>query len=139
MRSRATRWMVASLSLALPTLVDVSALAQEQAPAPKQAETLEVRVIGDKADALQKIPGSGELITSRDIKRAQPKDLSEMLRRVPGVQTYQTETGGMRMDVGVRGLDATRGRYVLLLEDGVPVAAEPYGEPDLYFAPSIER
>jgi Fe(3+) dicitrate transport protein len=98
-----------------------------------------VRVIGDRADALQRIPGSGTLIGQKEIQRAQPFDAAEMLRRVPGVQVRQEEGAGLRLDIGVRGLDPGRSRRVLVLEDGIPVAINPYAEPDLYYAPQIER
>ena len=39
------------------------------------------------------------------------------------------------MDISIRGIDAQRGRRVLILEDGVPQAINPYGEPDLYYTP----
>src|ERR1017187_8868075 len=61
---------------------------------PQKTESPEVRVIGDKADSLQKIPGSGTLIAHKEIDRAQPYDASEMLRRVPGVNVSQQEGGG---------------------------------------------
>ena len=110
------------------------------APAPAPSSTpIEVQIIGDKADSLQKIPGSVTLVTTREIARAAPNDVSELLRRVPGLQVRQEEGGGLRLDVGVRGLDATRSRRVLVLEDGIPVAINPYGEPDLYYSPPVER
>lgn len=96
-------------------------------------------IIGDKADSLQKIPGSGTLVTGKEIAHAEPSDVGELLRRVPGLQVRQEEGGGLRLDVGVRGLDATRSRRVLVLEDGIPVAINPYGEPDLYYSPPVER
>jgi Fe(3+) dicitrate transport protein len=134
-----------SVALAL-VLVSRAALADEprvaaepEKEAPKESAPVEIRVIGDRDDALQKVPGSGALVTNKEIQRAAPADVSEILRRVPGVQATQMEGGGLRIDIGVRGLDATRGRRVLMLEDGVPLSANPYSEPDLYFAPSIER
>jgi len=135
-----------SLVLALPgaALAEPAASPSPKAPAPskekqKDKEPIEVRVIGDKADALQKIPGSGHVVTKRDIERAQPADVAEVLRRVPGLWVRQETGAGMRLDIGVRGLDATRGRRVLVLEDGVPIAINPYGEPDLYYSPPVER
>ncbi len=103
------------------------------------APSIEVRVIGDKADALQKIPGSGTLVTAKEIQRAQPADVGEVLRRVPGLTVRQEEGGGLRLDVGVRGLDPGRARRVLVLEDGIPVAVNPYAESDLHYAPPVER
>jgi Fe(3+) dicitrate transport protein len=106
--------------------------AEEKAP-------VEVRVIGNRPDSLQRIPGSGTVVTQKEIERAQPYDTGEMLRRVPGVQVRQDYGGGNRIDISIRGLEAGRSRKVLILEDGIPVALNPYAEADLYFAPAIER
>jgi Fe(3+) dicitrate transport protein len=106
---------------------------------PKPEDTVEVRVIGDRADALQRVPGSGTVIGSKDLKRAHPVDAAEMLRRVPGVQVRQETGGGNRIDISIRGLEGGRSRRVLVLEDGIPVAINPYSEPDMYYAPPIER
>ncbi|HEY8088770.1 MAG TPA: TonB-dependent receptor, partial [Polyangiaceae bacterium] len=119
-----------------------SVRADEPSPPPAEAPkepVAEVRVIGDSADALQKVPGSGTLVTTREIERAQPQDAAEMLRRVPGLTAVQESGGGLRLDVGIHGLDPGRSRRVLILEDGVPIAINPYSEPDVYYAPPIER
>ncbi len=113
--------------------------AGEKADAKTEAKTIDVRVIGSSADALQKIPGSGQLIGAKDIARAQPIDVAELVRRVPGLVVRQEQGGGLRLDISVRGLDGTRSRRVLVLEDGVPVANNPYGEPDLYYSTPFER
>lgn len=123
-----------STSTATPT----STSTPTSTPAPPR-DVPEVRVIGDKADSLQKIPGSGTLITHKEIERADPYDSAEMLRRVPGVTATQQEGGGLRLDIGVHGLDPGRSRRVLVLEDGIPLAINPYSEADLYYLPQIER
>jgi len=154
------RSSVASLGVALVLTVGVPARADEPAPAPAPAsgvateepapqkktdgtapavETAEVRVIGSRADALQRVPGSGTIISQKDLERAQPVDTAEMLRRVPGVQVRQEYGGGNRIDISIRGLEGGRSRRVLMLEDGLPMALNPYSEPDMYFAPVIER
>ena len=107
--------------------------------APVQREPAEVRVIGAKADSLQRVPGSGTLVSKKDIERAAPLDLAEMLRRVPGVQARQEYGGGGRLDISIRGLDAGRSRRILMLEDGIPISINPYSEPDMYYAPPVER
>lgn len=104
-----------------------------------EQDPIEVRVIGDKADAMQKVPGSGTVIRPDEIDRTQPQEAAEMLRRVPGVHVRQDTGGGGRLDIGLRGLDPGRSRRVLLLEDGVPIGNNPYAEPDLYWAPPAER
>jgi Fe(3+) dicitrate transport protein len=108
-------------------------------PPPKPGQVTEVRVIGDRADALQKIPGSATSIGQKELERTQPYDAAEMLRRVPGVVVRQEEGSGQRLDIGVRGLDPGRSRRVLILEDGIPIAINPYAEPDLYYSTPIER
>lgn len=99
----------------------------------------EVHVIGSRADALQKVPGSGTVISAKDLERAHPVDTAEILRRVPGVQVRQDYGGGNRIDISIRGLEGGRSRRVLMLEDGIPISLNPYSEPDMYFAPVIER
>lgn len=125
----------AALLLARP------AFAEEPPPAekaPKETEA-EVRIVGNKADSLQKVPGSGTVITQKDLQRQAPVDTAEVLRRVPGVQVRQELSGGNRIDISIRGLESGRSRRVLMLEDGIPIALNPYSEPDLNHAPPIER
>ncbi|MBX3226049.1 MAG: TonB-dependent receptor [Labilithrix sp.] len=121
-------------------LVARSASAQETPPADASNEKeLEVRIVGDKADALQKVPGSGTVISQKDLTRQAPVDTAEVLRRVPGVQVRQELSGGNRIDISIRGLESGRSRRVLMLEDGIPIALNPYSEPELNHAPPIER
>ena len=115
---------------------DLVAVPPELEPAP---DSIEVTVIGDKADAMQKVPGSGTFVGPEEIDRADPQDAAELLRRVPGVSVRQDTAGGGRLDIGVRGLDPGRSRRVLLLEDGIPIGNNPYAEPDLYWVPPAER
>lgn len=102
-------------------------------------DPIEVTIVGQRADAMQKVPGSGTVIRPEEIRRADPWNAGEMLRRVPGVWVREEPGGGMRFDVSIRGLDAGRSRRVLMLADGVPMAVNPYAEPDMLWAPPIER
>jgi len=114
-------------------LVAGRAAADEPLPIP------EVRVLGNPADTLARVPGSGTAIGKQDLERAAPVDAAEMLRRVPGVQVRQDTGGGNRLDISIRGVEGGRSRRVLVLEDGIPVAINPYSEPDMYHAPPVER
>ncbi len=108
--------------------------------APTSSNTpVEVSVFGRRDDALQKVPGSGTLIGAKEVRRAVPQDSGEILRRVPGLHVRPEEGQGMRLNLGMRGLDPTRSRQVLVLEDGTPVAINPYGEPDLYYSTPVDR
>ncbi len=134
-----TESRAAAATVASQTTGEPPAEPAPSATAPTRERELEVRVVGHRADALQKIPGSGTVIGSKDLRRAQPVDTAEMLRRVPGVQVRQEFSGGSRIDISIRGLESGRSRRVLMLEDGIPMSLNPYSEPDMNHAPAIER
>lgn len=98
-----------------------------------------ITVLGATSDALERIPGSATSISLKQIEQIQPISANEVLRTVPGVHIQDEEGAGLRANIGIRGLDPDRSRTVLVLEDGVPVALAPYGEPELYYSPPIDR
>lgn len=126
------------LALAVALASSFAASAARAQPAPSSQPATDARPALDAAPlpepAVQREPAS-----KKELDRAAPIDLAEMLRRVPGVQARQEYGGGGRLDISVRGLDAGRSRRVLMLEDGIPLSINPYSEPDMYFAPPVER
>ncbi len=143
--SAAARW-ISVAGFALASLGTVAARADDPSEEPSheedasdEEEPVEVQVIGQKADSMQRIPGSATLIRPEEVERAQALDAAELLRRVPGVNVRQDTGAGGRLDIGLRGLDPGRSRRVLMLEDGVPIGNNPYAEPDLYYSPPIDR
>lgn len=96
-------------------------------------------VIANKDRVFSRVPGSVTFIDKREIKTVNPLSGNEVLRRSPGVHVVDEEGLGMRVNVGIRGLDPDRSRSVLVMEDGVPVALAPYGEPEMYYTPAMER
>jgi len=96
-------------------------------------------IIADKDRIFSKVPGSVSFIDQEEIKNLKPISGNEVLRRVPGLHVVDEEGLGMRVNIGIRGLDPDRSRSVLMLEDGVPVALAPYGEPEMYYTPAIDR
>ncbi|MRG94430.1 TonB-dependent receptor family protein [Polyangium spumosum] len=153
MRPRSLLGSILLFACTTPALADearpapaAAETAPEEAPAKAEAEAappapevIEVRVLGRNDDALQKVPGSGTLVGAKEIRRSMPASAGEILRRVPGLVVRPEEGLGLRLNVGMRGLDPTRSRQVLVLEDGIPVAINPYGEPDLYYSTPVER
>lgn len=99
----------------------------------------DVVVRGSTADNLERSTGSGSQVSRTEIARAQPQSTTEVFRRVPGLNVRQEDGMGLRLNLGVRGLNPSRGRLVLLQEDGVPVVVSPYGEPELYYSTPVER
>lgn len=98
-----------------------------------------VEIIGDRPGSLARIPGSASLISPRQVRAQQPLSGNELLRTVPGVFLQEEEGFGLRANIGIRGLDPDRSRTVLVLEDGVPVSLAPYGEPEMYYTPPVNR
>lgn len=121
------------------------ALAQEAPAEPAQKAhadedvRTEVKVRGKAADTLERSTGSSTKVSEVELKRAQPQSTTEVFRRVPGMTVRSEDGMGLRLNLGVRGLSPTRGRLVLLQEDGVPVVVSPYGEPELYYSTPVER
>ncbi len=109
-------------------------------PAPR-ANHVQLDVIGGGAEeALRDIPGSASLIDRLELTERRPADANEMLRTLPGVHIREDSgPAGTRLNIGVRGLNPDRSRTLLVLEDGVPVALAPYGEPEMYYSPQIDR
>ena len=85
------------------------------------------------------IPGSISTINNIELRRTQPLTGNEIIRKIPGIHALDEEGLGMRANFGIRGLDPSRSTKVLILEDGIPVSLNPYGEPELYYSPAIDR
>ncbi|MBL7896979.1 MAG: TonB-dependent receptor plug domain-containing protein [Crocinitomicaceae bacterium] len=102
-------------------------------------EMPQINVIEKRSDALYKIPGSVKLISHSDIINTDAVNGNEILRKIPGLHLVDEEGAGLRMNLSIRGTDPDRSRSVLVLEDGIPVTLAPYGEPELYYTPSMDR
>jgi Fe(3+) dicitrate transport protein len=98
-----------------------------------------IDVIGGTAEALERTPGSAEIITEEQLEIAQPLSTQDALRRVPGINVVETDGYGFFPRIGVRGLNPDMSKKVLLLEDGAPIALGPYTDPAAYYSPPIER
>lgn len=124
-----------------------TAVAQPLAPdtaLPDSAKILsydipEVRVLGEKPRLMGNIPGSAAFISPAALRSINPVNGNEALRTVAGLNVVEEEGIGMRANIGIRGLDPDRSSRVLILEDGVPVALNPFGEPQMYYTPAIDR
>jgi Fe(3+) dicitrate transport protein len=84
-------------------------------------------------------PGSVAVVTAAELKRLNLLTGNEVFRKITGINVVDEEGLGLRANIGIRGLDPDRSRNAMVLEDGIPVALNPYGEPELYFTPSMER
>jgi Fe(3+) dicitrate transport protein len=102
-------------------------------------EMPQVVIIGKKDKLFTQVPGSVSIIDPKELKQTAAITSNEVLRKLPGLHVVDEEGAGLRLNIGIRGLDPDRSRNVLVLEDGIPIALGPYGEPELYFSPSIDK
>jgi Fe(3+) dicitrate transport protein len=99
----------------------------------------EITIIGQKERLFARTPGAVSYLDQHQMNLLKPISGNEILRWVPGLHVVDEEGVGMRINIGIRGLDPDRSRSVLMLEDGIPVALAPYGEPEMYYTPTIDR
>ena len=116
-----------------------SATRDLQFPAIRRSQVW-IEVVGEPTETLKEIPGSVHLVTREELVRSHAYDANEIFRRIPGV-TLREDSGpvAMRLNIAMRGLNPDRSRQVLMLEDGLPIALAPYGEPEMYYSPPIDR
>ncbi|MBP6660639.1 MAG: TonB-dependent receptor [Chitinophagales bacterium] len=90
-------------------------------------------------DILNELPGSGTYINELELKKLSIISGNEVFKRVTGLNVVDEEGVGLRVNIGIRGLDPDRSSGVLMLEDGIPIQLNPYGEPEMYYTPAMER
>ncbi len=110
------------------------AAAQEQTNGPLETVT----IIGTKQD-VDKLAGSGEVITDEDLARFQYTDIQRVLGQVPGVYTRTEEGYGLRPNISIRGTYGDRSGKITLMEDGVLIAPAPYTASSAYYFPTMGR
>lgn len=103
------------------------------------AEMPQIEIMDKRGGLFNNVPGSLSVINEKQLREINPLSGNEVFRQMPGVHAVDEEGVGLRANIGIRGLDPDRSRSVLVLEDGVPVALSPYGEPELYYTPTMDR
>ena len=123
-------------------MVSGAVLAQEfdaREDSAKELNMPQIEILAQRDRILSKVPGSVAVLDFKSIKKIAPMHGNELFRKIPGLNVVDEEGAGLRLNIGIRGLDPDRSRNVLVLEDGIPVALNPYGEPELYFTPPIDK
>lgn len=99
----------------------------------------QISIIGNKPSLFNTIPGSASLLNNKILINIKALTGNEVLKKIPGLNIVDEEGMGLRANIGIRGLDPDRSRTVLMMEDGIPIALAPYGEPEMYYTPAIDR
>ena len=96
----------------------------------KELNMPQIEILAQRDRMLSKVPGSVAVLDFKCIRKIAPMHGNELFRKIPGLNVVDEEGAGLRLNIGIRGLDPDRSRNVLVLEDGIPVALNPYGEPE---------
>ncbi len=126
------------LMLVLLTMTSLIFTPQGNAEETADVQVLDkIKVIGNPAD-LETTPGSAQVVSKEEIRQQSYDDISQVLRKVPGVYA-RGEFGGLFPSISLRGVDTSRSAKVSIMEDGVLMAPAPYSSPSAYYAPTVGR
>ena len=127
-------FVIATPGLAIPA---IAAASDDSNPDSDAGILDKIMVIGNPA-TIEDMPGSAQVVTKEDIRQQSYDDVSQVLRKVPGVN-IRSEYGGLFPSISLRGVDTTRSAKVTVMEDGVLMAPAPYSAPAAYYTPTVGR
>ena len=135
------------LTPVLVALISAPMRAEEVAPdatvpalAPKtiQADTT-LQIVGESQSDTARLPGTATVLDQQLLEQHRYQNIQQTLRLAPGVNAIDEDGYGMRLNVGLRGGRSVRSLKTLILEDGIPLAPNPYNDPGLYMGPAYSR
>jgi len=85
------------------------------------------------------LPGSGDSVGVKDIRKHSYDDVNRVLRKVPGVYLREEDGYGLFPNISLRGVDVGRSQKVTIMEDGITAAPAPYSAPAAYYSPTAGR
>lgn len=129
------------LVLALISAVSVTTQANAQSTAGnKEIELPRIDVVGNSLEDIKKTPGAVSIVTKEELQLKQPISTEAALKTVPGITIKPEEESSIVSNIGMRGLSSGDGnKYVVILEDGVPVAPGAFTGNQRYYNPRIQR
>ncbi len=88
----------------------------------------------------QDIPGAISVIDSKSITESGAQNIGEIITRAPGVNFQDEDGRGLKPNIGLRGLNPSRNRDVMVLVDGkFPVGMTLYGDNAGYYFMPIQQ
>ncbi len=88
---------------------------------------------------LEQFSSAGSRVDTQQIDQFQPRQINEVLVRVPGVNVINDDGFGRHGGIGMRGSPPRRGRKILTLEDGQPINMSVWIDPSVHYVPPIDR
>lgn len=125
--------------LAVISALSVMATATAQTNS-RDIELPRIDVVGSSYDDIKKTPGAVSIVTKEEMQLKQPISTEAALKNVPGITIKPEEESSIVSNIGMRGLSSGDGnKYVVILEDGVPVAPGAFTGNQRYYNPRIQR
>lgn len=132
------------LALLTPLAVYISFFCHQSHAADNTSKNDSMTVVGnwlentEDSDVVFNHPGARTVKTKQQIKETGSETIADALKGIPGVQVRESNgTGGsdVSLNVGIRGLTSRLSPRSTILLDGMPLAAAPYGQPQLSMSP----
>jgi Fe(3+) dicitrate transport protein len=99
-----------------------------------------IDVVGKSSEDIQKIPGAVSIVTKDELELKQAISTEAALKTIPGISIKPEEESAIVSNIGMRGLSPGDGnKYVVILEDGVPVSPGAFTGNQRYYNPRIQR
>ena len=129
------------LVLAVISALSVTTQANAQGTAGnKEIELPRIDVVGNSLEDIKKTPGAVSIVTKEELQLKQPISTEAALKTVPGITIKPEEESSIVSNIGMRGLSSGDGnKYLVILEDGVPVAPGAFTGNQRYYNPRIQR
>lgn len=64
--------------------------------------------------------------------------MRQVLAKVPGIFVWESDGSGMQINVAARGLSPNRSWEFNVRQNGLDIAADPYGYPEAYYNPQLQ-
>lgn len=100
---------------------------------------LDFELIGPNQRDQRDTAGTAHTLSEDQIERLAPRSTAELLDYLPNVTIANTDSMGLRLNLGMRGFPPGQSTYTLVLEDGIPIAAAPYLDGTILYTTPVEK